>query len=186
LIIAIKEKDRVVVGQTICDTNLKLNEADCANEENVPLKFNSQGTLFACFAVGRRSDVLLYDDDFLEMEITPKTIVKEIIPLIKKKMSDSVKPLDNGKWKNCLIICDNEHIFDIDNNLYFSEITDYVCHGCSTDEVISVLDLTTSEQAEDRIIKAVSFAGKVCNENLFPIVIADTKTKTFKCVYKGE
>ena len=50
----------------------------------------------------------------------------------------------------------------------------------------SVLDATTDLSAEERIIKAVSFASKLHKENLFPIVITDTKSKKFRNIYKGE
>ena len=36
------------------------------------------------------------------------------------------------------------------------------------------------------MIKAVSFASKVYKENLFPIVITDTKDGKLKVVYEGE
>ena len=75
MIIAVKEKDRVVVGFTNCDVYTRLADADYIDEENVPLKFDEDGVLIGCASMDRRSDVLLYDEDFTKLEITPKSIV---------------------------------------------------------------------------------------------------------------
>ena len=95
--------------------------------------------------------------------------------------------IDKGDWKNALVICDNEHIYDIGPKFAFREVHDFVCHGYrEVETIISVLDATPSISVEQRIIKAVSFASKVYKENLFPIVITDTKDGKLKVVYEGE
>jgi hypothetical protein len=130
---------------------------------------------------------LLYDEELLNCEVSPKSIVKDIIPYIKERLKENDIPLDEGCWKNALVICDNEHIYDIGPKFVFREVHDFVCHGYrEVDAVISALDATPSISAEQRIIKAVSFASKVYKENLFPLVITDTKDRKVKVVYEGE
>ena len=187
MIIAIKEKDKVVIGYTNLDSWGRLTNKDYVDEENLAIKFSKTGKVFACSDMNRRSDILLYDDELLNLDVSPKNVVKEIIPYIKERLNDNDIPIDKGDWKNALVICDNEHIYDIGPKFAFREVHDFVCHGYrEVDAVISALDATPSMSAEQRIIKAVSFASKVYKENLFPIVITDTKDGKLKVVYEGE
>ena len=187
MIIAIKEKDKVVIGYTNLDSWGRLTNKDYVDEENLAIKFSKAGKVFACPNMNRRSDILLYDDELLNLDVSPKNVVKEIIPYIKERLNENDIPIDKGDWKNALVICDNEHIYDIGPKFAFREVHDFVCHGYREAEtIISVLDATPSISAEQRIIKAVSFASKVYKENLFPIVITDTKDGKLKVVYEGE
>ena len=187
MIIAIKEKDKVVIGYTNLDTWDRLANTDYVDEENLAIKFSKTGKVFACPNMNRRSDILLYDDQLLNLDVSPKSVVKEIIPYIKERLNENDIPIDKGDWKNALVICDNEHIYDIGPKFAFREAHDFICHGYREAEtIISVLDATPSISAEQRIIKAVSFASKVYKENLFPIVITDTKDGKLKVVYEGE
>ena len=187
MIIAIKEKDKVVIGYSLTDSWGCLSEKDYVDEENIAIKFSESGKVFALSDMNRRADILLYDDDFLNMEITPKNIVKEMIPYIKKKLKENDKPIDeDGCWKNALVICDDEHIYDIDPRFGFYEAEDYACHGYKVETLKSVLDETKNLPAEERIIKAASFASRLHKESFFPLIIADTRTKQFKPIYEGE
>ena len=188
MIIAIKEKDKVVIGYTNLDSWGRLTNKDYVDEENLAIKFSKTGKVFACPNMNRRSDILLYDDELLNLDVSSKSVVKEIIPYIKERLKENDLPIDeNGSWKNALVICDNEHIYDIDPKFAFREVNDFVVHGYKeVDAVISALDATPSISAEQRIIKAVSFASKIYKENLFPLVISDMKDKAFKIIYEGE
>ena len=187
MIIAIKEKDKVVIGYTNLDSWGRLTNKDYVDEENLAIKFSKTGKVFACPNMNRRSDILLYDDELLNLDVSPKSVVKEIIPYIKERLNENDIPIDKGDWKNALVICDNEHIYDIGPKFAFREVHDFVCHGYREIEtVISVLDATSSISTEQRIIKAVSFASKIYKENLFPLVITDTKDRKMKVVYEGE
>ena len=187
MIIAIKEKDKVVIGYTNLDSWGRLTNKDYVDEENLAIKFSKTGKVFACPNMNRRSDILLYDDELLNLDVSPKSVVKEIIPYIKERLNENDIPIDKGDWKNALVICDNEHIYDIGPKFAFREVHDFVCHGYREIEtVISVLDATSSISTEQRIIKAVSFASKIYKENLFPLVITDTKEGKLKVIYKGE
>lgn len=187
MIIAIKEKDKVVIGYSIAAAWGELCKQDYVNEENLAIRFAEDGKLFACTEMNRRSDILLYDDEFLNMDITPKNIIQKVIPYIKKKLKENGKPLDNGgRWKNALVICDNNKLYDIDPLFGFYEADDYVCHGYRVETLKCVLDETTELSAEERIMKAVVFVSELHKESMFPIIITDTKSKKFKYVYEGE
>lgn len=187
MIIAIKEKNKVVIGYTNLDTWDRLANTDYVDEENLAIRFSKLGKVFACSDMDRRSDILLYDEELLNLEVSPKSIVKDIIPYIKERLKENDIPIDKGDWKNALVICDNEHVYDIGPKFAFREVNDFVVHGYrEVDAVISALDATPSMSAEQRIIKAVSFASKVYKENLFPMIITDTKDRKIKVVYEGE
>ena len=188
MIIAIKEKDKVVIGYTNLDFWGRLTNEDYVDEENLAIKFSKTGKVFACSDMNRRSDILLYDDELLNCEVSPKSIVKDIIPSIKERLEENDLDIDeNSGWKNTLTICDNEHIYDIGPKFAFRKVHDFVVHGYKeVDAVISALDAMSSISAEQRIIKAVSFASKIYKENLFPLVITDTKDRKMKVVYEGE
>ena len=187
MIIAIKDKDRVVVACSTVDSLDGISDLDYVDEENVALKFSQTGKAFGLAIMDRRSDMLLYDEVFMGLEITPKTIVKDVIPYIQCELKENDKPVDeDGSWQNALVICDNEHIYDIDPKFGFSEAEDYVCHGYRVESLKSVLDATRHLPAEERIIRAVNFANKLHKENLFPLVITDTKSQKFKNIYQGD
>lgn len=187
MIIAIKDKDRVVLGYSNSDFWSKLSEKDYVDAENVAIRFSDTGKTFAVADMERRSDILLYDDELLRMDITAKTMVRDVIPYIKKRLKENGLPIDeDGSWKNAMVICDNEHVYDINPKLYFCEAEDYVCHGFKVETLKSVLDDTTNLPAEERIIEAVRFTSKFHKESLFPLIITDTKTKRFKYIYEGE
>ena len=95
MIIAIKEKDKVVIGYSNAEAWGRLCEKDYVDEENVAIRFTEDGKLFACADMNRRSDILLYDDEFLSKEITPKSIIREIIPYIKKKLKEFLQMVQN-------------------------------------------------------------------------------------------
>ena len=187
MIIAIKDKDRVVIGYSLTDCWGKLAESDYVDTENFAIRFSESGKVFACADMNRISDILLFDDDLINMEITPKTIVQDMIPYIKQRLKENDNPVDKeGCWRNALLICDNEHIYDIGPKFGFCEAKDYICHGYRVETIISVLDQTENLSPEERIIKALSFTCKLQKESWFPLVITDTKTKQFKFIYKGE
>ena len=186
MIIAIKEKDKVVIGYSNAEAWGRLSEKDYVDEENVAIKFSEDGKLFACAEMNRRSDILLYDDEFLSKEITPKSIVREVIPYIKRKLEENDQALDEGRWKNALIICDNDKLYDVDPLFEFCEADDYVCYGYCVGTLKSALDETKELSAEERIMKAIIFASELHKESMFPIVITDTKSREFKYIYEGE
>ena len=188
MIVAIKEKDKVVVGYNNLDGMCRCCESDYVDEDNVAMKFSSNGRLYACAEMKRSSDKLLYDESFIENDdVTPKSIIREIIPFIKETCVDNTQKSSNDEngWNNALIICDNDTIYDVGPKFKFSEISDYVCHGYYCESLKSVLDDTTSLPAEERILKAFTFVCKITNESMCPFIITDTKSKQFKIV-KGD
>ena len=186
MIIAIKENERVVFGYTNRQAMTNLSLKDYIDDENVPMGFFENGCAFSFVTMNRQSDLFRYDEEFLKMEPTSKTIVREMLPYIKKKLRYVGAITDEGVWKNALVISDGEHIYGIDRELNFYEVDDYTTHSFTTDQITSCLDATEDWPAEKRIIAAVSFVEELRGEKLFPLIIMDTKDKEKKYAYGGE
>ena len=187
MIIAIKENDRVVIGYTNTESWNRLSEKDYIDEENVAIKLTQDGNLFACAEMNRTADILLYDEELLSKEITPRSIVREIIPHIKDSLKKNGKKIDEkNDWGNALLICDGNRIYDIDPYFVFCEGEDYICHGHCTEALKCGLDETVGMPARDRIMKVVIFVSDLHKESLFPLIITDTKSRRFEYVFEGE
>ena len=187
MIIAVKDKDRVLIGFTNVDYyGGALCEEDYADAENVAIRFADDGSVLACADMRRESDVLLYDDRFVNgFESTAKDILRGRIPYMKALLEESGCPLEDGHWKNALVICNNERIFVVDSHFGFLEAEDFACYGGRVEVVRSVLDDTAGLPAEERILKAVNFCKELFKESFFPLVIADTKSKEWKVIREG-
>lgn len=187
MIIAVKDNDRVIVGCSYSEIIISTEDGDYFNEENMPMAFLEDGKFLVMSSPFRVSDILIYDDKFLSMEVSPKAIVKDTIPYIKQALKRNNYAISkNGNWNNAVTYVDGTRIYDIDPFFGFREVDDYVCHGLDVEAVISVMDSTEGLSAEDRIIKAISFASKVKKWDLFPLIIVDTKTGEIKHVMKEE
>ena len=92
MIIAVKDEDRVVVASTMADYAELMVGADYNNEDNRIIRICND-TIY-CFAMpGRYVDLLLCDDKLFEFEVTPDSIIKNIIPydIVKKFFTSLVK-----------------------------------------------------------------------------------------------
>lgn len=185
MIIAIKENDSVVLGYSNRDLWLQLLESDHTDPENVAIKYAENGTLFAFTYTDRASDILLYNDTLMETEINMKALIRDVVPFMKEELKDA-RCIKDGSFGNALIIYQNGHLYDISPTFSVTEIDDYVCHGYRASYAQGILDLTKNMKAKDRIIEAFSYFSRATNQNMFPLVITDTKTKKFKTVYKGD
>lgn len=185
MIIVVKDQDRVVIGYTIANQFAKLASSDYKDTENFALVHRND-YCYGFALMDRVSDLFIYDELFLNLKVTPENIINEVIPYIKNKLTNNNKKLKDGKWDNALVICDNNHIYDIGIKLDFNEIEKYIVHGYDEDMVTSVLDSTPNMPTKERIIEAFSFVSKLYKEDLFPIAITDTLTKEIKIIEKGE
>ena len=188
MIIAIKENDRVIVGYTNADELTKLSEEDYIQEENTPMAFTADGNFVAFSSLCSASDMLISDDNFLALEVSPKAIINATIPYIKQRLIESKNSpdSDDGYWGNSIVYVDGARIFDIDPRFGFCEIDDMVLHGYDIYIIKSVIDATEGLSAENRITKACAFTSKLAKSSLFPLTIVDTKTREIKHIMKGE
>ena len=183
MIIAVKDTDRVVVGSCNRDFWSGYSASALCDTDNVPIKFSEDGTLFACSHTDARSDLLLYNEDFLSSEISRKSMEREILPFVRKTM-DEARFIDKGHWGNALLICKDDRLFDLSPTFTVCEVDEFACHGINRPLLYGALDMNRDKDAEARIIEAYTFFEHATGQRLFPISIADTKTKEIKTVYK--
>ena len=184
MIIAIKEKDRAVIGYSNRDLWYHLQNEDHVDEENVAIRHTENGSLFACSYTDRAADTILYDKELLSTEVNMKSLVRDIIPYLKENL-DASHCIKDGSFGNTLIIYQDGNLYDISPTFSVTEVDDYICHSFKSSALMGVLDLTKGMNARERIFEAFSFMSKEFNENLFPMVITDTKTKKIEPIYKG-
>ena len=184
MIIAVKDKDRVVVGSCNGDFWSGYTDKTLCDPDNVPIRFTEDGTLFACSHTDARSDLLLYNEELLQKEITPKSMEREISPFVKKTMEEA-HFVENNHWGNALLVCRDNRLFDLSPTFTVSEVGDFACHGIKLHLLFGVLDMNADKDAEARIVEAYTFYERATGQRLFPIVISDTKTKETKIVYEG-
>ncbi|MBO7214273.1 MAG: hypothetical protein J6V66_02120 [Clostridia bacterium] len=187
MIIAIKEKDRVVVGFTNECWSGIFADKDYLDEDNIAIKFIGEDKIYAFANMNRASDILLNNQDFIDdEEVGAFDVPKYFIPFLKHQFKENGYSYKPDNWDNALVLCNNSTIYVIEPSFGFYEAEDYACHGYNTEILKSVLDETKHLPAEERIIKAVSFSTKINKCDLFPLILADTKTRKFKYILKGE
>ena len=178
MFIVIKEKDRVIVMSSVTDNIKRMANADMVCEDNRVIRVN--GDVIYCFSVaGRSADIFLYDDRFYEFEVSPESIVNDMIPYMYQKVRHEKdlddKQWDNPCWDNALTIIKDNRIFDITPSFYFKEENDFLVHGWNIEPVIGSLETTRGEDAETRIRKAVGLYRKVYYDTVYPCVVVDSK-----------
>ncbi len=187
MIITIKEKDNVVLAYS----NLNIvgyfnSDDDYVEEDNMALKVNKSGQILAFANLDRISQALIYDDHFLSIEITPQSLVRQVIPYIKNKIKQCKIPLKNSTdWENSLTVITENHIYDLTPKYVFTEINDYVYHGYRG-SFKNVLEQTKNLPSRQRILNTITFCGKIDKNILFPLVITDAKTKKIIKCFKEE
>jgi len=178
MIIAIKEKDRVVVASIITENITQLSHNDFVNEDNRIIKITGD-TIYCFSTVGRYADLFLCDDNFFEFEVSPKSIVKDIIPYMYQKIKQEKgiedERWDDPNWGNTLTIINNNRIFDITPTFYFREESEFVCHGWDVEYIYDSLENTRTEKAEERIRKAIDLYDNLGKSNLYPFIVMDSR-----------
>ena len=188
MIIAIKDNDKVVVAYSNNDVYEKMEEKDSVDQENVAMRVLENGNVFGFVKMGCTTDMFIYDDEFLTKDITPNYILREVIPYMKKKMSQNYKPYtEKNGMNNAMLICTSDRIFEIGNHMTLFEKESFACASWNHEEVlISVLDETEGLSAKERICKALDFVSKKYRSNFYPCVITDTKSKKVEVVANSD
>lgn len=185
MIIAIKDVDKVVIAYANADYASSLAEEDYIDEENLPLKFSDKGNAFLTTTLKRSSDIILYNDELINSEMNAKIIIKDVIPYLKYAFKENGGIIDgDGDWDNSLVICNDNHIYDIAIDFTFREREEYAYHGYFHDMAVSVLDANASLPPKERILKTVDYVCKMQKCNFYPLIITDTKSKRIEVIRK--
>ena len=185
MIIAIREKGKVVVGYTNADYVVYPCEQDYVDAENIPIAFTKNG-LIGLAGAGRIADVLLYDPNFLGMKLSPDGILSKGIPYLKSILYSNQLMRNAERWDNAMILTDGARLYDVDPYFGFTETEDYFCHAPNIDVCKSVLDETRGLPATERIFQAMKFIGDTQKINLFPYIVTDTVSRKICAIFGGK
>ncbi len=176
MIIGIKDNDRIVLGWSDWSDS-SIFDNDKVLDDNLPFRIiKDKGIIIGCGKTKYDADIILSNETVMnecnKEELTYEGVINNIAPLLGGSV----------RWENSLSIAQGDKLFDISPTEYALDVTDYVVHGYYTDYAKSRLMCNMHKTAEDRIIDAFQFRGKMVGERVLPIVIVDTKTLQTKII----
>ena len=160
MLIAIKENDTVIIGYTLREFYRNLTDSDCKERENIPVYFTKSGAVFAFSSPYYATDELAFDDDFTSIEITPSSIIGEVVPFVKEKYKNNEEVINKkGNWCNEMVIVKDGRIFGISTAFEVLEFENSVCFGKRERAVSALLDGTKGLSAKERMQKCINFVA---------------------------
>jgi ATP-dependent protease HslVU (ClpYQ) peptidase subunit len=167
LVVAIKDKDRIVLGAdkqasaggTKDHTNIKIWEV-----EELP------GALMGGVGSARASQILQYsqviDKNLLGKEVDTEFIVRVLVPLIAMHLKNNGIIIDNSKEAGCdlmpnaFIFAYKDRAWTIWHDFSVSEIDSYLAIGSGSDVAKGVLYATQDKDPFERIVTGIAAAAE--------------------------
>ncbi len=167
LVVAIKDKDRIVLGAdkqasaggTKDHTNIKIWEV-----EELP------GALMGGVGSARASQILQYsqviDKNLLGKEVDTEFIVRVLVPLIAMHLKNNGIIIDNSKEAGCdlmpnaFIFAYKDRAWTIWHDFSVSEIDSYLAIGSGSDVAKGVLYATQEKDPFERIVTGIAAAAE--------------------------
>ena len=178
MLIAIKDKDRIVAGLTMANMYVETTENDILLDDNIPF-FKVRGNKncyvlisSACFA----ADLLRYND-FIFKDVTDgESVIKGVVPKMRALLEEYDQILDDKSWESNLVIIKDDKAYSV--NVYFvvEEISDY-CAFLDQRYIDGTMFDTQGLDPVERILTAVKTVSKTKFSQYFPLIVFDSKTK---------
>lgn len=176
MLIAIKDDKEIKIGMTIKESYVNMEDADIFQKENVPYWTIKDKGICHIFAdtLSFSVDLLRYKEDIFKDITDGMSIIKNVIPKIRKVLDEYLCYSGKNAWNNQLLIVKNKKMFLIDTNLIVIEVdnqiaTDYEPYALGTLEEYKDLE------KDKRIIESYKIIEKMRNCKLFPIMLIDPK-----------
>ena len=174
--VTIKDNDKVWFAFSTEDDMSDSAPSEATNRENVPFrvinKENGEIAFFSDCVPG--ADMFLYDDEFWNREITPDSIVADMIPEIGKRFEEN-KLVVKDRWQTAMVISQGNRIFDVSACGVYRE-TDMACHGVNARHAYARLKTTEGKDTIERIKDVFLFQEDVNRRKYFPIVVVDNES----------
>lgn len=185
MVIALKDKDKVVVLSTIADVVEDISTYDMALVENVP-GWKVRGTK-DCFvfadSVKYAVDLLRCHNGIFKNITDGNSVIADVVPQMKELLDRYACIYNNREWDASLVVVKGNKIFTINRYFIVSEVDDFV--GVGYDSYLNgALEESADIPTEDRLMFAVDHVCKMCNKSLFPLVLFDTKSQKRNVIYK--
>lgn len=188
MFVAVKNDDRFLIGCSVRDGNINVDESDLLLEDNIPVwkVRGKKGVLVACGECGFAATLLKYNDRLFNFEINDDEMFGDFVRRLKHFLYHFDVINDKGHWENELLLVKDDFAYVVASDFTVLKIVDYKSSNSWNRLTRGSLVHSEGEPAKKRIVDAFKLVGKMQNKELFPIAIYDSKTGKRKIVRKIE
>ncbi len=188
MFVAVKNDDRFLIGCSVRDRNINVDESDLLLEDNIPVwkVRGKKGVLVACGECGFAATLLKYNDRLFNFEINDDEMFGDFVRRLKHFLYHFDVINDKGHWENELLLVKDDFAYVVASDFTVLKIVDYKSSNEMNRLTRGSLVHSEGEPAKKRIVDAFKLVGKMQNKELFPIAIYDSKTGKRKIVRKIE
>lgn len=187
MFVAVKKDDGFLVGYSILDNCINMDESDTLLEDNIPVwkLRGKKGVLVSCNERNFASTLLKYNKKLFNFDICDKEMYGGFALRLKNFLRDYDLIDDEGSWNNELLVVNGDEAYMISAFFAVSKVTDYNSGGWFR---LTTGSLTESKgrNAETRIVDAFRLVEKMRNCVLFPISIYDSRNGKRKIVRRSD
>ena len=188
MFVAVKKDDGFLVGYSILDNCINMDERDTLLEDNIPVwKLRGRkGVLVSCRERDFASTLLKYNKKLFNFDICDKEMYGGFALRLKNFLRDYDLIDDKGSWSNELLVVNGDAAYIISAYFDVSKVTDYSSGGSWFRLTTGSLTESIGRNAETRIVDAFRLVEKMRNCALFPISIYDSRNGKRKIVKRSD
>ncbi len=179
MLLAIKDNNTVYVARSITSTRLKpfyTPDLILSDNSNVWKVKGNENTLMACDYHSRDTDLMKYDDEIFQGELTFNRLIQEIVPKMKDKLESFGRLDNNNRFDSVFIVAQKDKIYRIDILGCVTE-EEYAVSGTGNEVLLgSIMRTKDNTDVLSRIRDIFIDCRDFTHENVFPIIVMDTKT----------
>lgn len=183
MIVAVKDRDRVLFAFSAFDTVYPVTVEDMANPENAgvwKVKGNPH-TVMGCMFPSAETDAFKYADKLFWGDINYDTLTDFTVPAMERYAEGKDYIGDDKDRYEELLIAQDGKLFKITSERLVLEADSYDVISNGVDEFVkSVMQATEGEPPMDRIRKAFEFSAAVRQSNCYPLLVMDTETRKIR------
>lgn len=187
MFVAVKKDDGFLVGYSILDNCINMDESDTLLEDNIPVwkLRGKKGVLVSCNERNFASTLLKYNKKLFNFDICDKEMYGGFALRLKNFLRDYDLIDDEGSWSNELLVVNGDEAYMISAFFAVSKVADYNSGGGFR---LTTGSLTESigRNAETRIVDAFRLVEKMRNCAMFPISIYDSRNGKRKIVKRSD
>lgn len=188
MFVAVKKDDGFLVGYSILDDCINMDESDMVLEDNIPVwkVRGKKGVLVMCGKHDFASTLLKYNKKLFNFDICDKEMYGGFALRLKNFLRDYYLIDDKGSWCNELLVVNGSTAYMISAYFDISKVTDYYSSGSWFRLITGSLTESIGRNAETRIVDAFRLVEKMRNCVLFPISIYDSRNGKRKIVRRSD
>ena len=184
MVIAKKDKDRVVVGINISDQLSYAAMSSYVLEDNIPFwKVKGEKNCYVfCDNAGFAVNLLRYNDYVFKGITDVQSVAKNVIPKMRELLEKNDLIIRGKEWFGKLLIVKDNKIFTIENYFVLSET-----NAIALNDVIlatGCIEECEGKSAKESVLYTLRVLEKATRVSSFPAVVFDSKTKRKTIYYK--